>query len=754
MNSNHKKHSKTILLSAMLLALGACSSEDDESPGIEPSVNAAPTFTSTNVTNIDEDSAYEYTVTASDSDGDTLTLAAGTVPNWLTFDAATGVLSGTPLRDDVGDHAVSITVSDGTDTATLSFTITVSLVNSAPMVSSTAITSADQDSAYAYTLTATDSDGDALTFSATTLPSWLMFDANSGVLSGTPAEADVGDHDVVLSVSDGIESSTDTFVISVAGAPMQSDAALVIYNDAANPMWASWDCCGSTTATIEDAGGDYGNVTQFTIAGATVVGFTTREVDGAVGGTPFNADSIASTGTLEFDLKLITAPATTPDWLLKVESNNAAEFAQVSLSTAQEGHASPIVDTWQHYTFNLADLQTAGLDLTSIDVAMIFPAWGEGDGAVFQVDNVQFMAEGSDATVVDPVDPVDPTATTGDLTIYETDIQPNWLAWDCCGGTTPMTVTEGGDFGEVTEFTINGDTVVGFSTRSGHGATNGVKHDATSILDTGTLSFDLKMTASPGDTDWKIKVESDEGATHAELSLTTSNEGHTGPVLDTWQTYTFNLKDLANAGLDHTNIDIVMMYPAWGTGSGAVFRVDNVKINATGATASSQPSLPLTFEDTAFNYVLTDFGGTTSSIVADPDSAGSRGMVAKSIKLGDAQTWAGTTASGDDGFADVFPLAADKTVMQVWVYAPEAGMTVRLKVEESGDATRSVETDATTTMANTWELLSFDFANQADGTAALDLSYSYDKASIFFNFGVDGATAGEKTFYWDQLDME
>lgn len=92
--------------------------------------------------------------------------------------------------------------------------------------------------------------------------------------------------------------------------------------------------------------------------------------------------------------------------------------------------------------------------------------------------------------------------------------------------------------------------------------------------------------------------------------------------------------------------------------------------------------------------------------------------------------------------------------MKVWVYAPDAGMTVRLKIEDSGDNTKSVETDAVTTMANTWELLTFDFSNEATGTAALNLDYNYDLASIFFNFGVDGATAGELTFYWDELMME
>jgi Secretion system C-terminal sorting domain len=74
-----------------------------------------------------------------------------------------------------------------------------------------------------------------------------------------------------------------------------------------------------------------------------------------------------------------------------------------------------------------------------------------------------------------------------------------------------------------------------------------------------------------------------------------------------------------------------------------------------------------------------------------------------------------------------------------------------LKVEDATDPTRSCETDVTTTVANGWQTMEFDFANQAPGTAVLDLSYQFKKASIFFNFGVDGATAGEKTYYFDDV---
>lgn len=53
------------------------------------------------------------------------------LPEWATFNASTGRISGTPSAADVGTYEVTITVSDGKATASLGpFTITVAQVAS------------------------------------------------------------------------------------------------------------------------------------------------------------------------------------------------------------------------------------------------------------------------------------------------------------------------------------------------------------------------------------------------------------------------------------------------------------------------------------------------------------------------------------------------------------------------------------------------------------------------------------------------
>ncbi|MDT3283016.1 putative Ig domain-containing protein, partial [Shewanella scandinavica] len=195
--------------------------------------NDAPTISSTAITAATQDAAYSYTFAASDTDvGDVLTFSVVTKPSWLSFNVATGLLSGTPSNADVGAHPVTLRVTD-TDglTAEQSFSITVTNVNDAPTISSTAITAATQDAAYSYSFAASDTDvGDVLTLSAVTKPSWLSFNAATGVLSGTPSNADVGSHAVTLKVTDtdGLtaEQSFSITVTNVNDAPTISSTAI------------------------------------------------------------------------------------------------------------------------------------------------------------------------------------------------------------------------------------------------------------------------------------------------------------------------------------------------------------------------------------------------------------------------------------------------------------------------------------------------------------------------------------------------
>lgn len=168
-----------------------------------------------------------------------------------------------------------------------------------------------------------------------------------------------------------------------------------------------------------------------------------------------------------------------------------------------------------------------------------------------------------------------------------------------------------------------------------------------------------------------------------------------------------------------------------------------------GLSAQTQIDLPITWDDGTVNYTTIPFGGSSSSMVAaDPVNAAN--MALQYVKPVDAPTWAGVTL-GNPALASVIPFDINNNTISVDVYSPDAGIEVRLKAEVSGNPTQSVETNLTTTVANGWETLVFDFTNESNGTAAINYAFNFNMLSIFFNFGVDGATAGAKTYYCDNI---
>ncbi|MEN8187563.1 MAG: T9SS type A sorting domain-containing protein [Bacteroidota bacterium] len=83
------------------------------------------------------------------------------------------------------------------------------------------------------TVSATDADGDALTLTATNLPSFASFTDNnggSGILSFAPLSGDAGTYsDIVVEVSDGTDTSSETISLTVTPAGDVSIAVDVDY---------------------------------------------------------------------------------------------------------------------------------------------------------------------------------------------------------------------------------------------------------------------------------------------------------------------------------------------------------------------------------------------------------------------------------------------------------------------------------------------------------------------------------------------
>jgi Ca2+-binding RTX toxin-like protein len=204
---------------------------------------------------ISEDAAFTWTLpinTFSDADaGDVLTYSAkladgSPLPSWLSFNATTRILSGTPANSQVGSIDIKIIAADKLgDTAEDIFKLTVQNINDAPiLVSPIADQIINANKTLNFVLPVgsfSDIDaGDAMSFSASmsdgsALPSWLSFNQTTQTFSGKPAIKNVGSIDVKVTVTDMagvIAEDTFTFIV-------KSGLNDVIGSDLANTLSGS-----------------------------------------------------------------------------------------------------------------------------------------------------------------------------------------------------------------------------------------------------------------------------------------------------------------------------------------------------------------------------------------------------------------------------------------------------------------------------------------------------------------------------------
>ena len=263
-----------------------------------------------------------------------------------------------------------------------------------------------------------------------------------------------------------------------------------------------------------------------------------------------------------------------------------------------------------------------------------------------------------------------------------------------------------------------------------------------------TTETTIKMSvysASPGLL-VKFKLEDDNdpvtAAVERDAYTTKSNQ---------WETLTWSFSG------EQSNVfqKLVLMFDFGNTGDGtesSTFYFDDIsQFDPTGGLA--QIDLPITYDDSSVYYTLIPFGDDegSSEIIFNSNTDNNLVYVTKSSS---AATWAGVTVSNESGFVSNIPVSSSNSNMYVHVYvtgSSNTGIPVRLKIENNNDPTQSVETEAYTTVVDAWEILEFDFNNEATGTAALNENYPFSMASLFFNFGSAGDD--QTVYYFDNISF-
>lgn len=404
--------------------------------------------------------------------------------------------------------------------------------------------------------------------------------------------------------------------------------------------------------------------------------------------------------------------------LMKFE--DATEWPNTAAS-AEITATSTVANEWEELTFDFTGISTS---IEFLNLVLIMDNGTVGDGGD---DFTIYLDDIVQSNVISEADPINLP-----LDFETTPVTDDFSNFD-------------GAIISVIDNPQSGSAKVAQIIRDGGQSWAGSKITLGNNIDFSTLgSISMKVfTDAPIGTTVKFKLEGSGGA-QTEVDAVTTTSG-------AWETLTWNFASVAS----DTYNTLVFMFDFGNVGDGSAsstFLFDDVE-QVDLSNGLSQIDLPLDFESTTVDYTMTDFGDNVSSLIVDPDDANN--MIVKVIKPASAPTWAGTTMGTNAGFATNIPLTLANSVITIRIWSEVAGTPIRLKVEDAADVTHTCETEVNTTLTGAWETMTFDFTNQATGTellsVGLNAGWVYNKASIFFNFGTDGATAGEKTYYFDDV---
>lgn len=180
----------------------------DETGGNHPPVVSAPPGVE-----IEEGAWLSFSVSASDEDGDTVTLSPATLPAGASFTDhgdGSGTFSWTPGFTQAGPYEAEFLGDDGqggVGTATTMITVKdVVDENHAPVLSAPPTAQVDEGVLLSFTVSASDADGDPVALSANALPSGATFTDHgddTGTFSWTPDLTQSGSYTVGFAGVDG-----------------------------------------------------------------------------------------------------------------------------------------------------------------------------------------------------------------------------------------------------------------------------------------------------------------------------------------------------------------------------------------------------------------------------------------------------------------------------------------------------------------------------------------------------------------------
>jgi hypothetical protein len=237
----------------------------------------APSITSPLAASGTAFTSFSYQITASNNPN---SFGATGLPEGLTIDTSTGLISGSPTIP--GEYTVTITATNAEGTGSAPLALSIAKNAGAPTITSALTASAVASNPFEYQIEASNNPTG---YSASNLPAGLTIDPTTGLISGTPTTGGV--RNVTITASNDLGSDSQTLVITVNTVPtITSTLSASSYTGSAFSY--------QITAAGTPAPTSYG-------ASGLPAGLTVDAVTGIISGTPTEVGTstveIAATNT-------------------------------------------------------------------------------------------------------------------------------------------------------------------------------------------------------------------------------------------------------------------------------------------------------------------------------------------------------------------------------------------------------------------------------------------------------------------------
>jgi hypothetical protein len=187
-------------------------------------VNHAPQFVGLQDQTVLEGDTLQFTVVATDQDGDPVSLSAeGPLPLNAVFEPATGRFTWMPAQTQVGDHEVRFRASDGTLSTVGSIVIHVLDTNRPPQIGAVADRQVREGTLLQFTVLVEDPDGDPVSVQLSPLPTGAQFgrQGSGWTFQWVPGDDQAGTYRLELQATDGIiaQPVSATVLVTVLNNP-------------------------------------------------------------------------------------------------------------------------------------------------------------------------------------------------------------------------------------------------------------------------------------------------------------------------------------------------------------------------------------------------------------------------------------------------------------------------------------------------------------------------------------------------------